>query len=710
MPEFKAEHELAAWLRKRPREDSLVIAARAALRVAPLLGAGGDDWRSTIVLPLFRGVVAPWAAAKHPARGAEIAAAAARASASAFAASAFAADASASATSAADTDALEHGVTASLLASRPLWLGVVRPDTIAQTWNAMKAALLAAEEDWDVWTDWYDALLEGRLAESEAISLARVTLPEEFWKRGPKAVNAELKRLIEAERGASWTHPIPASPADSADMVDLPTPPSRLQGHAPYFNLSEGRLDVTSPGKLDGARNDLRRLDAIRPLLLDEVTESIEVFGRNTRDGRILDILTKYRTELDHPPEYIKYGALIFLGIELENLTRHLHRENEEKLDKKIEEEEIYTLDRLLDLHGLFVLATEAGRELLDAAERFDDLQEPTGLPISRPKIPPLVPAMIEPAWQDGVLTLPRFPLASEADADSLLAALTLLRGELDELAGEIGEYPNIDQRPAREIARIAARIPLQPPTHTELFRIGHAREIMNALLPTASAEWETTLYARFVAVMVHYDRVLKQFPKWRAFIATAGGSPLTIGQQQQVHIFAVQIAEELRAPELEGDRGPIIDPTIADTIDSVASGEILPSEQVVPSSVGEHSRVPEIDWQQTLDQSNELLAQDLLASVDNLLKRVAEPALAFAMANTAKVGRWIGNKASRFGKAADASLDNTMTELGKSVGPTLVKWLKRGSLMSLLYAAAQRFPDALSWLKAVLDLLKPLF
>ena len=76
----------------------------------------------------------------------------------------------------------------------------------------MTVALLAAHEDWDVWTEWYDALLEGRLAESEAISLARVTLPEELWERGPKAVNAELKRLIEAEKH------VPAPAADRRDF------------------------------------------------------------------------------------------------------------------------------------------------------------------------------------------------------------------------------------------------------------------------------------------------------------------------------------------------------------------------------------------------------------------------------------------------------------------------------------------------------------
>ena len=37
-----------------------------------------------------------------------------------------------------------------------------RPRWISQLWKELKQDLLAAQEDWDVWTDWYEARLQGK--------------------------------------------------------------------------------------------------------------------------------------------------------------------------------------------------------------------------------------------------------------------------------------------------------------------------------------------------------------------------------------------------------------------------------------------------------------------------------------------------------------------------------------------------------------------
>lgn len=59
--------------------------------------------------------------------------------------------------------------------------------------------LLRANEDWEVWTEWYEARLAGHPA-IEALEVARVMIAEEVWKQGPKVVNAEIRRLIEKHK------------------------------------------------------------------------------------------------------------------------------------------------------------------------------------------------------------------------------------------------------------------------------------------------------------------------------------------------------------------------------------------------------------------------------------------------------------------------------------------------------------------------------
>ena len=245
---FTNPKDLEDWLKTQPKEVSVVIAARAALRVAPLLGWLFDresrlkEKPSAIILPLWRALAAPRAAAKYPARSADIravargaagaaagfanaatsigalATAAASAAGAAFATVFTAAFANAAATAvgrAASTDAAWKEVnddvnalwsgarTTQTLADAPLWNGNA-PDWALDRWLDFKNKLLSLDEDWDVWTDWYEGRLAGK-ASIEELEIARLTLgiddpekAEELWGQGPKAVNARIKELIAA--------------------------------------------------------------------------------------------------------------------------------------------------------------------------------------------------------------------------------------------------------------------------------------------------------------------------------------------------------------------------------------------------------------------------------------------------------------------------------------------------------------------------------
>src|ERR1700730_4958982 len=87
--DFKNRSQLDAWLGKQPPDVAVVLAARAALRVLPVVQtAKHEGFTDILVLPVFRATVFSWASAKYPAQQRESAAAAAAAYSAAVAAAA----------------------------------------------------------------------------------------------------------------------------------------------------------------------------------------------------------------------------------------------------------------------------------------------------------------------------------------------------------------------------------------------------------------------------------------------------------------------------------------------------------------------------------------------------------------------------------------------------------------------------------------------
>ena len=222
MAAFSNRGDFEAWLVGKPRPIVVAMVSRAALSTVPYLagyvGADPKHRAAAIMLPCFRAMAPPWFASTWPNQGGAVhAATAATAAAHAGYATAAAGhitaadSAAASVTASAaswvrlskDAAAIDGGMSPQSLMDRPVWPDGSAPSGFEGQWRDLRRLLLSLDQDWQVWSNWYDDRLRGAAHPGArsliaGLELERILIPNKVWDDGPSVLNARIADL-EAE-------------------------------------------------------------------------------------------------------------------------------------------------------------------------------------------------------------------------------------------------------------------------------------------------------------------------------------------------------------------------------------------------------------------------------------------------------------------------------------------------------------------------------
>lgn len=142
------------------------------------------------------------------------------------------------------------------IAGSPLW-PQGQPEQLQSFWLERKTALLAARQDWEVWTIWYDDRLAGRVRNEER-ELAYVLIEDDLWKQGPAIVNAEINRRIEEFEPPPQVVELSAVSVTTASGLGVPSinvaEPPPIEAIPEQEPIATG-FEVNSQGVIDRVPN-----------------------------------------------------------------------------------------------------------------------------------------------------------------------------------------------------------------------------------------------------------------------------------------------------------------------------------------------------------------------------------------------------------------------------------------------------------------------
>lgn len=327
--------------------------------------------------------------------------------------------------------------------------------------------------------------------------------------------------------------------------------------------------------------------------------------------------------------------------------------------------------------------------------------------------IPQQRPAAVEPYWLDNRLVLPTSPAFSELELDSLAAALRSLREGLSALSEAAEAESNVDKRAVRVIKKIADLIPETVPQQDRLFTIAHGLEWLSGYQTTVNKEWPDVLAMQYASAAIQYDRTVRQFPRWREFVRNSELDRIVSPGEVAGAIAATKEVEAILRDPVSST---IVDAAIPNAFQRLASW-------LSDDSQG--------GLQEREDRDFNLLASDLLESIDNVAKRLAENVLKGAQSAQSIVrlipeslvqllsSETLANGWAAYRKAFAKEFPRAMGRAGKehasSVPPfvstailfLITLALSGSGVLALGVAGASATARKFAWLRKIIELIK---
>ncbi len=235
---------------------------------------------------------------------------------------------------------IESGIAPSELMRNSIWFYGM-PDMIHVRWEKIKLDLLELDENWQVWTDWYEDRLRGAADPKsrpliEALELERVLIDDEDWEQGAAHVNAMIAEM-EARHRAQVPEQRPASIeveyGEDGKLHCRASPPPEARDIA-----QDQRLQAAWAAHSD----QLAGLEALDP------GKNLPTFGRAMRD---------YRRALGATYDEMNVIALGVHGSRLNSFS--------ERADELFLEEAASEVQALNANHGLFIRQFEAWNDYI---------------------------------------------------------------------------------------------------------------------------------------------------------------------------------------------------------------------------------------------------------------------------------------------------------------------------------------------------------
>lgn len=274
IPDPREREAFAQWLAANEHSWSVVIAARSALRILPLIGKSkiSAHQAERSILPAFRAVAISRFAAIFPKREVSAIAALAAVPSNMNYPSNVANTAYASADIAAGGNSHVAAITFAIanqshtfaaagainddaqtlasarwspheLAYAPLWGGRLPPAQVGGAWQGLSTELFRLGPHWRIWTDWYDNILHGTPPVSQRVEAWEAAFTDVDaplpWEQGAEAVNEEIASRLRGLVRPKSADSKPARRAAGAAEPTASTRKSRLPKSVPRTEIGK---------------------------------------------------------------------------------------------------------------------------------------------------------------------------------------------------------------------------------------------------------------------------------------------------------------------------------------------------------------------------------------------------------------------------------------------------------------------------------------